>query len=132
MLEVSDSQGDPDAAEAILDERGGARGQYLIKWSSIDPKTGEVYVPTWEAKSGASLALLMEWLETKKTDPSVIGVEGARLKEEKKRRREEKSKMREERERADLAQQEEAPTNTTGEPSRHASISIGAFPKCSK
>lgn len=65
----------------ILDERA---ADYLLDWTDIDPQTGEQWDPTWEPKSFVSELLVEEWNERKKRDPSIVGVEGQKLKETRK------------------------------------------------
>ena len=71
------------AAEAILDERGGAGddGQYLIKWPE-NPQTGERDVPSWHKKSGANQLLSEEWEQEKARNPDVVGRHGGELEED--------------------------------------------------
>ncbi|KAI5475590.1 hypothetical protein MNV49_001146 [Pseudohyphozyma bogoriensis] len=44
--------------DCILDE---SATSYLLKWSDIDPATGEIYEPTWEPKGNAEVTLIREW-----------------------------------------------------------------------
>jgi hypothetical protein len=91
-------------AECILDERGPpVKGEYLVQWVGNDPSTGERWEPSWEARTGVTSDLAIEWKAKKKQDPSIVGVEGeklaaaqkAKLDEERKRKaRERKAKQR--------------------------------------
>jgi hypothetical protein len=61
------AQPDPNeewAARQILKEKN---GYYYIAWDGIDPNTSKPWKPTWEPKSCANEALVMDWRKRKES-----------------------------------------------------------------
>ncbi|KAI0067047.1 hypothetical protein BV25DRAFT_1835372 [Artomyces pyxidatus] len=46
-------------AEEILKENN--KGQYLVKWSGVDPSTGKPWKPTWQERKDCTDDLVSEW-----------------------------------------------------------------------